>query len=145
VMVRAARLTPDSLVSAMKRGDFYGSTGVTLKTLESGDNTLALSVEAEEDVEYTIEFIGTRRGADLRGRPVSNLPADLQGRASLRYSDEIGVVLQTVKGTEARYVAKGNELYVRARVTSTKPHPNPFRDGDTTMAWTQPLKVSPRR
>lgn len=145
VMVRAARLTPDSLVSAMKRGDFYGSTGVTLKTLESGGNTLALSVEAEEGVEYTIEFIGTRRGADLRGRPVSNLPADLQGRASLRYSDEIGVVLQTVKGTEARYVAKGNELYVRARVTSTKPHPNPFREGDTTMAWTQPLKVSPRR
>lgn len=145
VMVRAARLTPDSIVGAMKRGDFYGSTGVTLRHLRQADNVLELSVQAEQDIDYTIEFIGTRRGTDLRGRAIADLPADLQGRASLRYDKDIGVVLKTVRGTEARYDARGNELYVRARVTSTRLHPNPFKAGDVEMAWTQPLRIQPRR
>jgi hypothetical protein len=33
VMVRSARLTPDSISRAMKQGEFYNSTGVTLKEL----------------------------------------------------------------------------------------------------------------
>ena len=136
---------PDAIVGAMKRGDFYGSTGVTLNTLEAGDNRIALSIEADEGVDYTIEFIGTRRGVNLEGQPIRNLPDDLQGRASLRYSDDIGVVLKTVEGTQATYEAAGNELYVRARVTSTKAHPNPFKPGDTEMAWTQPIKISVAR
>lgn len=142
VMVRAKRLTPDNIVSAMKRGDFYASTGVSFRTLEAANNVLEIAVEAQAGVEYTIEFIGTRRGADLRGRKIAGLPADLQGRASMRYSDDIGVVLKTQRGPSARYEAKGDELYVRARVTSNKPHPNPFRAGDTEMAWTQPIAVS---
>ena len=145
VMVRASRLTPDSIVAAMKRGDFYGTTGVTLSTLESADNRIELEIVGEAGVEYTVEFIGTRRGADLRGRPVQDLPADIKGRASMRYADAIGVVLDTQRGTKASYKAKGDELYVRARVTSTKPHPNPFKPGDTQMAWTQPLRITPRR
>ncbi|MEZ5458947.1 MAG: hypothetical protein R3E65_06450 [Steroidobacteraceae bacterium] len=36
VMVRAPRLTPDTITAAMKRGDFYNSTGVTLATLVTG-------------------------------------------------------------------------------------------------------------
>lgn len=145
VMVRARRLTPDSLVASMKRGDFYASTGVTLAALEQGANRLSLSVEPEDGVDYVIEFIGTLDGADLEGREVRDLPGDMVGRASLRYSDDIGVVLKTVRGTEAEYVAKGNELYVRARVRSSQLHPHPFREGDTKMAWTQPLKVQPKR
>lgn len=145
VMVRATRLTPDYIVSAMKRGDFYASTGVTLDKLVAGDNVLALSIDGEPGVEYTVEFIGTRRGADLRGREIADLPSDMQGRASLRYSDDIGVVLKTQRGTEARYEARGDELYVRARVTSTKPHPHPFKAGDTEMAWTQPITITPRQ
>ncbi|MDD3764526.1 MAG: hypothetical protein PHP86_14650 [Nevskiales bacterium] len=139
VMVRARRLTPDSIVAAMKRGDFYASTGVTLGRLERGGDTLALAVDPEPGVDYTIEFIGTRRGAELGAHPREPAP---DGRASQRYDDAIGVVLKTVRGTEARYVARGDELYVRARVTSTQPHPNPFRAGDVTMAWTQPLVVA---
>lgn len=142
VMVRARRLTPDSIVGAMKRGDFYASTGVTLRRLDASERRLALEVEAEDGVDYTIEFIGTRRGADLRGGEPRGLPDELQGRASLRYSDDIGVVLKVVRGTEAVYEARGDELYIRARVTSSKPHPNPFREGDVQMAWTQPLRIA---
>jgi hypothetical protein len=139
VMVRATRLTPDAIVDAMKRGEFYASTGVSLRSVERAANTLAVSVEPEPGVEYTIEFIGTRRGTDLNGRAVKDVPADLQGRISRRYSEDIGVVLKTARGTDARYSLKRDDLYVRARITSTRLHPNPFRQGDTEMAWTQPL------
>lgn len=138
VMVRSRRLTPDHIVGAMKRGDFYNSTGVTLRELQRSGDTLALAVEPEEGVRYTIEFIGTRRGADLGGEPVTG-GDDVPGRLSQRYSEEIGQVLDTVEGTEARYRLEGDELYVRARVRSSKPHPNGYRAGDVEMAWTQPL------
>ena len=139
VMVRSTRLTPDYIVGAMKRGDFYNSTGVTLSELTREGKTLALTIEAEEGVDYTVEFIGTRKGVDLKGKSVRNVPKDIQGRVSLEYSDKIGVVLATVKGTKAKYELKNNDLYVRARITSTKPHPHGYKAKDMEMAWTQPL------
>lgn len=145
VMVRADRLTPDRLVEAMKRGDFYASTGVSLRSLERRDRVLELEIEPEAGVEYTVEFIGTRRGTDLKGRALVKVPEKLDGRLSLQYSDKIGTVLKTVRGTKARYEATGNELYVRARILSTREHPNPFKAGDKEMAWTQPLVVPARR
>jgi hypothetical protein len=33
----------------------------------------------------------------------------------------------------------GKELYVRAKIISTKAHPNPYQKGDVEVAWTQPL------
>jgi hypothetical protein len=139
VMVRALRLTPDVIVAAMKRGDFYNSTGVVLRELVREGDTLSLALEPESGVDYTIEFIGTRKGADLAARPAHGAPPGATGRISDRYSEEIGVVLQTVRGKQARYEMKGDELYVRARVTSSAPHPHGHRAGDVQMAWTQPL------
>lgn len=138
VMVRALRLTPDSIVGAMKRGDFYNSTGVTLSELRREGSTLSVTVAPQAGVDYTIEFVGTRKDADLASAsapPASNT----LGRISNRYSDQIGIVLRTVHGTSASYELTGEELYVRARVTSTAPHPNGHRAGDVQMAWTQPL------
>lgn len=145
VMVRADRLTPDTLVAAMQRGDFYASTGVSLAEVERGERTLAVEVQPEAGVDYLIEFIGTRRGTDLKGKAAAKATAEGQGRTSLQYSERIGTVLKTVRGTSARYEARGDELYVRARVTSSKPHPNPFKAGDTEMAWTQPVAIALRR
>jgi hypothetical protein len=143
VMVRALRLTPDSIVAAMKRGDFYNSTGVVLRELVREGDTLSLAVEPEPSVLYTIEFIGTRKSADLGPRPAHGGPPVKTGRVSDRYSEEIGVVLHSVRGTQARYELKGDELYVRARVTSSAPHPHGHRAADVQMAWTQPLVAAP--
>jgi hypothetical protein len=143
VMVRAPRLTPDSISRAMKQGDFYNSTGVTLKTLRVADGAIELEVLAEKGVEYTVEFIGTRQGVPLEGTEQTNIPTDAPGRATKVYDARIGAVLATVKGGKARYAAKGDEIYVRARVTSSKRHSNPYAQGDLEMAWTQPL-VTPR-
>ena len=68
----------------------------------------------------------------LRRRDLADLPLKT-----------VGAVLATVKGGKARYAAKGDEIYVRARVTSSKRHSNPYAQGDLEMAWTQPL-VTPR-
>jgi hypothetical protein len=149
IMVRAARLTPDTITAAIKRGDFYASTGVRLRDVQNDGRRLSVAVEPERGVKYRIEFVGTKRGADLAGRPVADerlerQPPDEKWRTSLRYSDEIGVVLRSVDGTSASYELAGDELYVRARIVSTKLHSNPNRPGDVEMAWTQPLVPAAR-
>ncbi|MEQ8514210.1 MAG: hypothetical protein RIC38_01260, partial [Chromatocurvus sp.] len=50
-----------------------------------------------------------------------------------------GEVLARVDGPDARYRVRGDELYVRARVISSRRHGNPFAEGDVKMAWTQPI------
>jgi len=149
IMVKSKWLTPNKITEAVKRGDFYNSTGVTFSQLQVGDGRIALEIEAEPGLEYRIEFIGTLKNADLIGRPESgpNTEHDHRGNEEhlhqevTRYSDEIGEVLMTVNGTSAEYVATGEEIYVRARVTSSQLQDNPFAEGDFEKAWTQPLQV----
>jgi hypothetical protein len=139
VMVRAPRLTPDSISAAMKRGDFYNSTGVTLSALRREGSTLELEIKADPGVTYTIEFVGTRRNARLAATPANGSSEFSGGRASNKYDVAIGEVFSRSEGTRAAYTLKGDELYVRARVISSRLHPNPYAEGDREMAWTQPL------
>jgi hypothetical protein len=57
----------------------------------------------------------------------------------MRYSDEIGVVLSETAGTSASYTLTGEELYVRAKITSDKKQANPYGQGDLEAAWVQPV------
>jgi hypothetical protein len=140
VMVRARRLTPEAIVNAMEAGDFYASTGVRLRDVRRSGNRLAVEIEPEAGVTYVTRFYGTRKGYDRRSEPVS----DAEGQAlTRRYSGDIGAVLAEVPGTSAEYTLKGDELYVRAKVVSSKPQQNPYRAGDTEVAWSQPL-LGPR-
>jgi hypothetical protein len=56
-----------------------------------------------------------------------------------RYSPEVGAVLATVEGTRAAYKVTGDELYIRARVVSSKTKVNPSAAGEKEMAWIQPI------
>ncbi len=138
VMVRSRFLTPAHLIMALEGGDFYSSTGVTLKRIESDDTHLALEVEPEEGVTYTIEFVGTRRGYDPSSRPILDAEGQVV-RATHLYSEDIGQVLQTTEGPAAAYTFTGDELYVRAKVTSSRNKMNPFQEGEKEMAWVQPV------
>jgi hypothetical protein len=102
IMVRADTLTAAAILSGIRRGDFYASTGVTLSELSMSAQRIRLSMSrpANDDRRFTTEFVG-------RG----------------------GRVLSTVNGTDAEYIVKGNEGYVRARVT----------DSNGRHAWTQPV------
>jgi hypothetical protein len=138
VMVRAAFLTPEHLIHALEAGDFYSSTGVRLRDVQRSANQLQVLIEPEDGVDYVVQFIGTRRGFDQTNEPI-HTPAGEPLRMTHRYSPEVGEVLAEVKGTEAEYTLGGDEIYVRAKIISSKVKENPYQPGELEVAWTQPL------
>lgn len=138
VMVRAAKLDADEIVKAMKAGDFYASSGVTLDDINFQDGTLRLRIHAEPGVTYATQIRGTLKGYDATTRPAPAVKGDLHP-ARLLYSDDVGRTLATIEGTEVTWEPSGNELYFRAVITSSKPYDKPSFEGQTEMAWTQPM------
>lgn len=90
VMVRAPRLTLDDILGALSRGDFYATTGIELKDLQTGPGRVALSIRPKGDTRYRTRFVG-------KG----------------------GRVLKEVDGVEAVYECSGDEGYVRATITDS--------------------------
>jgi hypothetical protein len=141
IMVRAGTLTPEGLVAAMEAGDFYASTGVSLDDVRFENGQLSISIVAEPGVTYRTQFIGTRRGYPAA------LPAAAPDSASpvrFAYSEEIGTLLSEVAGTSAAYSAQGDELYVRAKIVSSRSKPNAVAPGEVEVAWTQPVVMGSR-
>lgn len=137
VMVRSKSLDPDSILQAMQAGDFYFSSGVVLDDVKRDSKSLALSIRGEPGVTYRTQFIATMKDARFDSEPRRDKDGkDLQ--VTRIYSDEIGKVVAEVEGTRPSYTLTGWELYVRAKVISSKPHPNPYAKGDVEVAWTQP-------
>src|SRR4029453_4939695 len=138
VVVRAARLGAEELIAAMEAGDFYASSGVTLTDVQRGRDHIAVEIDAEPGLVYRTDFIGTRRGYDRTRVPVLGENGSAL-RVTNTYSKEIGTVLASVEGASARYTLKGDEIYVRARVTSSKLKADPPSPGEHEQAWTQPV------
>jgi hypothetical protein len=139
IYVLAPELTPAAIIAAMERGAFYASTGVRLARVAGSPKGIEVQVAAEEGVDYTIDFIGTRAGFD----PTSEAVIDEKGkpiRTTRRYSNDIGRVLESSTGAKAQYTFDDDDLYVRARVTSTKKHPNPSVPDEYERAWCQPVR-----
>lgn len=140
IMVRAKHLTPESLLRSMNAGDFYASTGVTLKDVQydSTSKTISIEIDAEEGVSYTTEFIGTKVEYD----DSSEARTDSEGnpiRSTRVYSADVGKVLATTQDLNPSYQLQGDELYVRAVIRSDKPHPKPVDKDQVEEAWTQPV------
>jgi hypothetical protein len=115
VMVRAHHLSADSLVRAIRAGDFYSSTGVTLADVTYRDRQLSLRIEPVTGEQFTTRFIGVRRNGTA------------------------GAVLAEVKGLNPSYTLQPGDLYVRALVTSTGKPAVPSDEFPTKRAWTQPV------
>jgi hypothetical protein len=140
IMVRATHLTPESLIRALKRADFYASSGVRLNDIDysAARKTLTLSIEPDKRAEYTTRFIGTLAGYDATATPVT----DKEGkpiRTTQKYSSDVGHTLATVTGLNPSYQLTGKELYVRAVVTSTLDPVDPSFANQKQQAWTQPV------
>lgn len=138
VMVRAKNLHAHDIVHAMEDGDFYASSGVTLSDVRFDGRTLSIKIRPEAGVTYKTFFIGTRRGYDPSSKPVLGPNNEPLG-VTMQYSADIGQVLATVEGASPKYTLKGDEIYVRARVVSSKPKSNPYAEGETETAWVQPV------
>jgi hypothetical protein len=94
IMVRADTLSLPALMTAMRRGDFYASTGVTLE-----------------------DYRATRSKIELRIAAPSR-PEDVR-RYQTRFVGRGGRVLAEVYGRSATYAIKGDEGYVRATITDS--------------------------
>lgn len=90
IVVRADTLTAPAILSGIRRGDFYASTGVMFESFTSNSQELRIAIKPVADSRYRTEFIG-----------------------------RAGKVLATVHGLQATYSIRGDEGYVRARVTDS--------------------------
>lgn len=138
VVVKTTHLSPESVIKAMEDGDFYASTGVVLKDINFDGKTVKIVIEPEKGVSYTTQFIGTLKGYDPAGRPVTDANG-IEIHTTRIYSSDIGKVLAQTQGNTAGYTLSGNEIYIRAKVISTKQKLNPFAAGDVEVAWIQPV------
>ena len=145
-MVRAYYLTPESIVKAMKAGDFYASSGVEINDIQFDGTTLKIDIKTKPGVSYTTEFIGTRKGYDPSSQPVldeNGAPyLDKDGiplRITRTYSNDIGQIFKTVKGSIASYSLTGDEIYVRATVKSDRLKSDYHVEGEYEVAWIQPV------
>lgn len=136
VVVRAPELSAPAIIKAMEAGDFYASSGVRLKDVQLQSNTLSIEIEPEDGVTYTTQFIGTRKDFDRTSSP----GVSLVGKPVTRqYSADIGEVFAVRRGISAQYTMTGDELYIRAKVVSSKLKDNPHAPGEKETAWTQPV------
>jgi hypothetical protein len=90
IMVRARQLTPDAILDALRRGDFYASTGVELSDVEATARSVTVTIRPQSFARYTVQFIGSG-----------------------------GKVLKVVTSNPATYDITGGEGYVRAKVTDS--------------------------
>ncbi len=90
IVVRAPELSADAIVGAMERGDFYASTGVTLKDYEVTGDAVTITLPEAGSTRFTVSFIG--KGGKVLERAISN---------------------------PAVYTFRGDEGYVRARVVDS--------------------------
>lgn len=115
VMVRSDELHPHSIIRSMEAGDFYSTTGVQIKEISFENNTLSVQVKPEAGVDYQIRFIAAHKD---------------QSNAK---------VVKIIEGISGEYKLNKDYLFVRAKVISTKPKENPYKEGDFEVAWIQPF------
>ena len=87
VMVRAAALTAEALMAALRAGDFYASTGVELSDVAAAPRSLTVTIKTQPSSKYAVQFIGAG-----------------------------GRVLSEAGASPASYEFTGREGYVRAKV-----------------------------
>jgi hypothetical protein len=92
VVVRASALSREAILAALNSGDFYASTGVSLKDIQATPESLTVEIQPASPApsspkHYRVVFVG-------KG----------------------GSVLAVSSQNPASYKVKGNEGYVRARI-----------------------------
>ena len=132
VMVKAPALSAPFIIEAMEKGDFYSSSGVSLSSIQTTKESFSFKISTEKGVTYKTWFVGTRNNFKNS--------KDVAKRNSLDPSAAgIGEILGQTDSIEPKYNFKGDELYVRAHVVSSKKKSNPYSSGEHEQAWLQPI------
>ena len=120
VMVKADALTASSIIEAMEKGDFYASTGVTLKNIEIGADSLKLEIDSEPETNYEIQLIGR----------------DITSKKSQ--------IIEKVNGTKVRFALPEGYGFIRAKIVSDQTNQNFFDETEYEKAWTRPIVTDPQ-
>lgn len=115
IMVKANELSPSSILNSMENGDFYASSGVSLRNIRFKNNKLTINIEPEPGIKYTTLFIGTKTNT------------------------MVPEVLKKTKGANPGFKLKKDILFVRAKIISTKLKENTIYETEYEAAWTQPV------
>lgn len=121
IVVRARELSPAALIAALRRGEFYASSGVEIEEIDAAGSEFVVTARLRPGERVVTEFYGTRAG-----------------------SSQVGELLRRSDEQPARYAFAGDELYVRAVVTSSLPHARPRAEGEVQKAWLQPVRGAGR-
>lgn len=116
IVLRAPSLTARSITNALRDGQFYASTGVTLEDYTVDDHGVSMTIAptpewgakgiaAKGSTRYVTTFVGAN------GRVLAQMP-----------------------GASPRYQFEGDETYIRASIV----------DSDGRRAWTQPIFLDGR-
>jgi hypothetical protein len=113
-------LKAEAICAALAQGRFYASTGVEYERIRVSATEMEVSIAVGKGMnasDYVTEFFGQ------------------DGK----------LLMPLVRGREADYALRGNELYVRARTCGpglTLKYPNRVVTKKTTCAWVQPVRVA---
>lgn len=120
IMVKAESLNGDAIVRAMRAGEFYSSSGVTVNSFgyTAAKRLVEIEIEPVDGVTFTTQLIGTRKEHD---------------------ESSIGEVIEETTGISLSFEVPEDVLYVRATITSSRAHPNPSFEGQMEQAWIQPV------
>lgn len=139
VVVLADTLDAGTITQAIMDGQFYASSGVVFEEISWNKASFRVVPKTEEGVTYTTQFFGTRKGFDDSSETAKDGEGNPAPAETRIYSDEVGAVLYETTDVPAVYEFQGDEIYVRAKITSSKLKPEPFKEGDLEMGWTQPV------
>jgi len=117
VMIDTHQIDAKSIIIAMEAGKFYASSGIDLKTVRHTEKQYFVEINAVAGYEYEIVFYGLKKG----GNSVEEL--------------------YKTSETSATYKFKDDDVFVRAKINSNYKIPNPYKEGETSQAWTQPVIV----
>ena len=139
-MVRSATLEQNALFDAILSGDMYPSNGLDFEEISFDGKTLNVKIDVKEEDAYKIVFVGTKKGYDPTCKIVEVAASETNPERKVEsYSDEIGIVLETVDGTEGSYTLKPDDLYVRAKIYKADDDPS-LGWKTKPAAWTQPWR-----
>lgn len=126
IQVEADALTPEALITAMRDGRFYASSGVELTrfSYDPATRLLKFAISPHGDDRFISELIGTRRNYDQADAPPST---------------RIGEVFERSGQLQVEFKVPADALYARVTITSTRDHPNPSFEYQKEQAWLQPV------
>lgn len=140
IMVKANKLKPASLIGAIKSGDFYASSGVTIEAInwDPATGKLEIAIPPVDGQTFRTDFIGTPKNYQSESKPRVNKNGE-PVRGTRIYSADVGKTFASIEGLSPSYQMTGDELYIRAVITSSADHPNPSFKAQKQQAWVQPV------